>query len=112
MSAQVTELSTTQDHIQKFLPWSDQSVRDLSILRALTLSFPEDGSVTAKTVDIRQPNLVTCSGTTSDNQALLRTFARRLRGQNYVADVSLGQIRGKSPMQFTFNFHWGAGGNQ
>ena len=110
MSAQVAGLSTTQDHIQKFQPWSDQTVRDLSILRALTLAFPEDGSVTAKTVDIREPNIVTCTGTTADNQALLKTL-ERLRSQSNVADVSLGQIRGKSPMQFTFNFHWGAGGN-
>jgi hypothetical protein len=110
MSAQVTELQSTQDQIRQFRPWFDESVRDLSILRALTLAFPEDGTVTAKTIEIRDPNLVTCSGTASDIQTLLKTL-ERLRGQPGVADASLGQIRGKSPMQYTFNFHWSQGGN-
>jgi hypothetical protein len=110
MSAKVQELQATQDQIRKFRPWFDESLRNLSILRALTRAFPEDGSVTAKTIEIREPNLITCSGTTRDHQSLLKT-EERLRGQPGVADVSLGQIRGKSPMQFTFNFHWSEGAN-
>jgi hypothetical protein len=110
MSAQVTELQSTQDQIRQFRPWFDESVHDLSILRALTLAFPEDGTVTAKTIEIRDPNLVTCSGTAGDIQTLLKTL-ERLRAQPGVADASLGQIRGKSPMQYTFNFHWSQGGN-
>jgi hypothetical protein len=110
MAAEVNQLQDTQDRIRKFRPWFDESIRQLSILRALTLAFPEDGSVTAKTIDIRAPNVVTCSGTTRDNLSLLKVL-EHLRGQPGVADVSLGQIRGKSPMQFTFNFHWNEGGN-
>jgi hypothetical protein len=111
MAADVGELQATQDQIRQFRPWADESVRNLAILRTLTQAFPEDGAVTAKTIEIREPNLVSCSGTASDNQSLLKTL-ERLRGQSGVADVSLGQIRGKSPMQFTFNFHWNAGGGQ
>jgi hypothetical protein len=32
---------------------------------------------------------------------------RKVRG---VTAVQVENIRGKSPMQFTFNFHWGEGG--
>ena len=52
-------------------PWFDSSFRNLTILRQLTLAFPEDGAVTAKTMEIRDGNTVTCSGTAQDNGALL-----------------------------------------
>ena len=37
-------------------------------------------------------------------QALLRALA------GGVSDLKVNQIRGKSPMQFTFDFHWNEGG--
>ncbi|MCX6904445.1 MAG: hypothetical protein NTW03_13380 [Verrucomicrobia bacterium] len=71
----------------------------------MTESFPEDGMVTAKTVEIRDQTLVTCSGITRDNQAFLRTM-KKLQAAPNVSDLKVDQIRGKSPMQFTFDFHW------
>ena len=78
-------------------------------MRQLTEAFPEDGSVSAKTVEIRDQNTVTCSGTARDNRALLRAV-EKLRAVPRVSDVSVGMTRGRSPMQFTFSFHWGEGG--
>ena len=109
MSARVTELDGIQQQIQKYRPWFDDSFRSLGILRQLTKAFPENGAVTAKSVEIRDGNVVTCSGTASDNAALLRMLSQ-LRAADGVSDLKVDQIRGKSPMQFTFDFHWNQGG--
>jgi hypothetical protein len=34
-----------------------------------------------------------------------------LRATKEVTDVKVDQIRGKSPLQFTFNFHWSEQGS-
>ncbi len=107
----VTELETMQQQIKKFRPWFDESCRSLSILRQLTEAFPEDGAVAAKTVEIRAASTISCSGTARDNQVLLRTLDK-LGTAPEVNDVQLETIRGKSPIQFTFNFQWGGQGNR
>jgi hypothetical protein len=109
MRTEVTGLEATQARIKQFRPWFDESARYLSILRQLTQAFPQDGVVTAKTVEIREANLVTCTGTARDNGALLETLAR-LRKAGNVADVKVNRIQGKAPMQFTFDFRWVEGG--
>ncbi len=109
MSARVQQLDGLQQEIRQYRPWFDDSFRSLTILRQLTMAFPEDGSVTAKTVEIRGGNTVTCTGTAQDNGALLRTL-NQLRTADGVTDVKLQQIRGKSPMQFSFDIHYGNGG--
>jgi len=112
MGPKVTELDGLQQQIRRFRPWFDDSMRDLSILRRLTEAFPEDGVVTAKTVEIREPAIVTCSGSARDNQALLKTLDQ-LRATKEILDVKVDQIKGGKPLQFTFNFHWGdRGGNE
>ncbi|HEX5222595.1 MAG TPA: hypothetical protein VFZ59_23775 [Verrucomicrobiae bacterium] len=110
MATRVGELEKMQTNIKTYRPWFDESLRSLSILKQLTTAFPEDGMVTAKTVEIRNANLVTCSGTAKDNAALLRTL-ERLRAAGNVADLKVNRLQGKSPtMQFTFDFHWVDGG--
>jgi len=109
MSAKVQELDGLQQQIHQYRPWFDDSFRSLTILRQLTLAFSEDGAVTARTVEIRDGNTVTCSGTARDNVALLRTL-NQLRTAEGVTDIKLQQIRGNSPMQFTFDIHYGNGG--
>ena len=109
MSARAGELQGLQEQIRQYRPWFDVSFRDLSILKQLTLAFPENGAVTAKTVEVREGSVVNCSGTARDNAALLRTLSR-LRAMDGVKDLKVEQIRGKAPMQFTFEFHWNKGG--
>jgi Tfp pilus assembly protein PilN len=60
-------------------------------------------------VEIRDGNVVNCSGTARDNAALLRMLSQ-LRAADGVTDLKVDQIRGKAPMQFTFDFHWNQGG--
>lgn len=109
MAARATDLQAIQDKIQKFRPWSDESLRALTILKQLTSAFPDDGAVSAKTLEIRDLDVVTCSGVARDNQALLRML-ERLRATEGVSEVKVSQIRGRAPLQFTFDFRWSEGG--
>ncbi|HXB59372.1 MAG TPA: hypothetical protein VNU95_07395, partial [Candidatus Acidoferrales bacterium] len=113
MSTKVADLQALQAKIQRYQPWYDTSYRALTIMRQLSLAFPEDGVVTAKSIEIRNGNTVTCSGTASDNGALLRTLSQ-LRATDGVSSVTVEQIRGTAPMQFTFDFQVGnvMGGQQ
>ena len=103
-----------QDQIQKYRPWFDESFRYLGILKALTTAFPEDGSVTAKTLEIRElpeargVSVVSCSGNAANYSALQRTVHQlgALRG---VTELNV-PTRGKTPIQFTFDFHLNSGG--
>ena len=108
VAPKVTELAGMQQQIRQYRPWFDDSFRCLSILRQLTTAFPEDGVVSAKTVEIRDMNIVTCTGVARDNAALLKMLSQ-LRAATGVSDLKVDQIRGKSPMQFTFDFLWTEG---
>lgn len=108
MATKVHELENLQQQIKRFRPWYDESVRSLSILRRLTEAFPESGDVTAKTIELRDNGSVICTGTASDNTALLKALDK-LRATPDIVDVQVDQVRGKSPLQFTFNFQWGGG---
>ena len=115
----VKQLEGMQDLVRQYRPWYDESMRGtnlvrgltgLVILRSVTEAFPEDGSVTAKTVEIRDLNTVTCTGIARNYQALLKTV-ERLRAVRQIPDVNLGPTRGQPPaLQFTFNFQWSEGG--
>jgi hypothetical protein len=106
MQAKVTDLQNIQDQIRQYRPWYDDSFRSLAILRQLTLAFPEDGEATAKTIEIHDGNTVNCSGTASDNTALIAILSK-LRVADGVSNLKVDSIRGKSPMQFTFDFQYG-----
>ena len=103
------ELERITQDIHQFRPWFDDSIRVLTILRQLTQAFPEDGVVSAKTIEIRDLSAVTCTGVTRDNQSLIKTV-EHLRATGGIADLRVSTIRGKSPMQFTFDYHWSEGG--
>jgi Tfp pilus assembly protein PilN len=106
MSPRVRELETLQQEIKQFRPWFDDSFRTLSILRRLTETFPEEGSVTAKSIEIREASSITCTGVARDSQALYKVLDQ-LRAAADVSEVQVDTVRGKTPLQFSFNFHWG-----
>ncbi len=111
MSAQVSQLQAVEGNIRQYRPWFDDSFRDLAILRQLSLAFPEDGAVTAKTIEIRDDNTVNCSGTARDTASLL-AMQSKLRGADGVNGLKLDSLRGKNPMQFSFDFQYRNGGAQ
>ena len=112
MAATVKQVTESPGEIRQYSPWFDESVRALDHLRGLTQAFPEDGAVTAKTVEIRDLKTVTCTGTARNYQALLKTVAR-LRASPQIREVNQGPTRGQSPaLQFSFNFVWGNEGGR
>jgi hypothetical protein len=111
MKPRADELAAMQTNIRKYRPWFDESNRSLSILRRLTESFPEDGSVSAKSVEIRQPATVSCTGTARDADAWRKTLDK-LHSAKGVTDVHVPETKGARPLQFTFNFQWNPGGGQ
>jgi hypothetical protein len=102
----VAQLKDVQDKIRQYSPWFDTSIRGLTIMRRIAESFPQDGAVTAKTLEIRDMNAIVCGGVARDRQSLLRTLAQ-LRKAPGISDVFIGSERtqGQS-LQFTFNFKW------
>ncbi len=103
MQPQVKELENSQKQIKRFRPWYSNSYRSLSLMKKMTEAFPEDGNVSAKTLEIRDK--VTCSGTARDNQAFLKVL-ERLRTTKGITGLTVEQVRGQAPIQFTFNFQW------
>jgi hypothetical protein len=114
MKQQVFALEDIQTNIRTYRPWFNESFRELSILKRITEAFPEDGQVSVKTVEIRDPNkpgempTVTCTGTALNRAALTRV-TDRLGTNRAIVNVRTEQTRGTSPMEFTFNFQWSEG---
>lgn len=107
----VDELQADQDLIAKFRPWYDTSFRDLQILRKLKDTFPDDGSVSAKKVEIHDVSTVTCSGVARDNQSFSRLHARLGDDTNDISGLH-AEVHGQQPMDFTLTFQWGQGGGE
>jgi len=106
ISGKVQDLQALQDKIKQYRPWYDEQISGLTIMKRLTESFPPDGSVTAKTLEIRDLNLVSCTGVARDNQSLSKTL-QKLEAVPGVRDVNTGMTRGQPPnVQFAFTFHW------
>lgn len=108
MRPKVQELEAMQQRIKTFRPWFDESFRTLRILRQVTEAFPEEGTVTAKTLEIRGGELVTCTGVARDNIAFLKVH-QQLQASGAVGSLKVDLMRGKTPMEFTFNFRWQEG---
>ncbi len=108
---EVKELEVISGKIRQFRPWYDDGYRALVILRELTSAFPEEGSVSAKSIEVKDLATITCSGSARDSQSLLKTLDR-LRASKGVSGVKVSQIRGRAPTQFTFEFEWSPGGAQ
>jgi len=113
MEPKKIELDHLQQQIRRFRPWFDDSFRNLTILRKITEAFPEEGDVTAKTVEIRELSSVTCSGVARDNASFLK-MRDQLQAIKEVADLKVDNVRGggRTPLQFSLNFRWEPGGAQ
>jgi hypothetical protein len=110
MAATVTELQADQDQMRKYAPWFDRTYRGLRILRRLTEAFPEDGHVSAKNLEIRDLTAVTCSGVAKDNQSYIALIDKLQKTAPEVSGLKTENVRGQSPLTFTFDFQWEGGG--
>jgi hypothetical protein len=111
MSAKVSDLQGVQAQIQQFQPWYGETYPNLAVLRELSIAFPQDGVVTAKTIEIQEGSVVSCSGNARDNASLL-AMTGKLSAAPGVNNLKVDLIHGKSPMQFTFDFQYNGGGAQ
>jgi Tfp pilus assembly protein PilN len=105
MENDVEHLQQIQDEIRARRPWADVEPDRLEIVRALTEAFPETGSVWVRTLEIRETDLVECAGSarsTRDYLAMLET----LRKTPGVTGLQVGQVKGGSPIQFSFQYTW------
>jgi len=110
MSSKVKDLEGVTQQIHQYRPWFDDSLRALTILKELTTAFPEDGRVSAKSIEIRDLNAVTCTGVTRDSESMFAIW-ENLRRSGNVSDLHRPTTRGnKPPLQFTFDFRWNEGG--
>jgi hypothetical protein len=110
-AAKVKELTQIQSQISQYRPWFDETVRGLTILRGITDAFPQTGEVTAKTIEIRDLQTITCTGTARSSQALLKVL-QQLRSNPQFRDAHPGPMRGQAPaIQFSFTCAWNEGGN-
>ncbi len=108
MEIKVAEIETIQQKVKNFRPWFDESVPGLSILRTLTQTFPEEGTVWVKMVEIRDLSRVSCSGFARNNRDWLTMF-NLLQEDPQVFDLRVQQTQGETPMQFSLNFMWKEG---
>ncbi|MBM3847522.1 MAG: hypothetical protein FJ405_14720 [Verrucomicrobia bacterium] len=106
LTPQVRELEQIQQDIRSYRPWFNETYPFLTIMKVLAESFPEEGSVTAKTVEIRENGTVVCTGTAKDAPSLYRAIDA-LRASKDVRELQLDQLRMKAPLQFSFNFRFG-----
>ena len=108
MEKPVNQIREMEARIRKYRPWYDETYRSLAILKAVTQAFPEDSSVSAKSIEIRDRAGVTVTGTARNNQAFLR-MRDQLTKNKQVHDLKGGPQKSAPNTQFvefTFNFHW------
>lgn len=111
MQTPVASLTKIQDDIREYRPWDYRSFPDLRILARITRCFPDNGSVTARSIDIHHlenGTTVNVTGAARDNRALLRT-QDELRKSVEIQGLKVESISGKTPAQFTFGFRWMGG---
>ena len=109
MKSNVTHISELKQKTHQFRSWFDETATTMRIMRQLTEAFPEDGSVSAKLLQIKDLSEISCSGQARDNQSWLRMLDR-LRASRQIADLKFQSVRGTSPMQFNLSFRWVEGG--
>lgn len=108
MQKPVNAIKDMEARIRKYRPWYDETYRSLAILKAITQAFPEDSSVSAKSIEIRDRAGITVTGTARNNQAFLK-MRDQLTKNKQVHDLKGGPQKSTANNQlveFTFNFHW------
>ncbi|MBN1866106.1 hypothetical protein JW916_02320 [Candidatus Sumerlaeota bacterium] len=103
MESRVQEIEDVQRKVRDFRPWFDDSARTLTIALRLTESFPEEGSVWATSLDIRESGEISCTGQARSDSELLEML-KRLRNTQGIRDLKLQQVQGASPLKFSLSY--------
>jgi hypothetical protein len=108
LQPKVAELTAMQDEIKQFRDYYDQAARDVAIWAKLAATLPRNGSVSLKTLEVRDQGAVTCTGVARDNDAFGRVFSALSDDTTNISNVH-PEMRGQKPMQFTLTFQWQGG---
>lgn len=108
IEAKVAEVEALQQKVKLFRPWFDDSAFSLQAIRTLTTSFPEEGTVWAKSLDIQDISTISCSGFAKDNRDLLMMFDR-LNEHPEISELQILHTQGSNPIQFSFRYFWTRG---
>jgi len=98
-------IQSLQGNIRMYRTWYDDSIQSLSIIKKITLAFPEGDSVWVKTLEIKELSKVSCSGEARTSRDWLEML-ERLRKTAGINDLQVLQVRGSAPLLFTFTFRW------
>ena len=100
----VGELQKDTANIEKYRPWFDSSFGALTILAKLTSAFPDNGSVTAKSLEIRDLSAISARGTATTLVAfnVMRETLGRIPG---VVELH-SETAGNPQIQFNLTYSW------
>lgn len=104
MAEKVKTLENKQNEIRQFRPWHNNSAPSLQIVRQLAESFPKEGSVWLKSIEIEENRQVRCVGSARDNQDRLDLISR-LRAADNIRELATQSITDNAK-QFDFKFVW------
>ncbi|MBV9128251.1 MAG: hypothetical protein JO117_09215 [Verrucomicrobia bacterium] len=105
MRNKVADLDVLQSKIRQFRPWFEPAPQNLQVLDGLISAFPEQGDVWAKSIQIGAGYKVTCTGFARNQPAWLGLLDR-LRGRPDITALTVQQVRGDNPLQFSFTYKW------
>ncbi len=109
LSPRVETVRSLIDTARSHQPWLGDEAVTLDLLRAITLAFPERGSVWTTRLEISGRSQVVLAGQASDRDAWLKTLAG-LRQTAGVRDLRVTQAReaaaGQAPLAFAVSFTW------
>ncbi len=105
MAGQVDEAKTLQERVRFYRPWYDETIPSLAIPKYLATAFPEAGSVSLKSLHVKDRTAATCSGSAS-NFADLMQVKQSLDKSGDLDDLKLFSARGGTPVAFTLTFSW------
>jgi hypothetical protein len=105
MAAEVNTLDDDMAKLQKYHPWFDDSYPALTVLAKLTSAFPDEGSITAKSIEVRDLTTVTVHGS-AKTQAVFNATREKLGSIPGCVNVK-GDTTGTAPqMQYNLAFDW------
>lgn len=105
MAPLVEDAKALQDRVRTYRPWYDETIPSLAIPKDLAAAFPEAGSVSLKSLHVKDRTVATCSGSAS-NFADLMMVKEALGKTGHLDDLKLFSARGGTPVAFTLTFRW------
>jgi len=109
MAPQVAGLEAVRDELRRCRPWSSDVPEALDIARVVAEAFPEEATVWATRLEIRNCATAAILGRATDNKAWLR-MQDRLRKAAGVANLRVSHTRDnpgtQEGMSFSVSFDW------